>query len=108
MLLIEQTIGAASANANNRNGFASNPSKAKNRRLVKFGLGPNRTSTFHNIGLATTSADVGPAVRTLQCRLNKFLTSCPEIISVKDNLVSGRGVAELPLAATAVLANGFW
>ena len=26
MLLIEQTIGAASANANNRNGFASNRS----------------------------------------------------------------------------------
>jgi hypothetical protein len=27
---------------------------------------------------------------------------------VKDNLVSGTVVAELPLAATGVLANGFW
>ena len=32
-------------------------------------------------------------------RLNRFLTSCPEIISVKDNLVSGTVVAELRLAA---------
>jgi hypothetical protein len=38
MLLIEQTIGAASANANNRNGFASNRSncsEAKNTRPGK-------------------------------------------------------------------------
>jgi hypothetical protein len=39
-------------------------------------------------------------------RLNRFLTSCPEIISVKDNRVSGTVVAELPLATAGVLANG--
>src|ERR1700676_588760 len=52
-----------------------------------------------------------PLLRTtgrLQCRLKRFLTSRPEIISVKDNLVSGAVVAELPLAATGGLANGFW
>jgi hypothetical protein len=52
-----------------------------------------------------------PLLRTtgrLQCRFKRFLTSRPEIISVKDNLVSGTVVAEPPLAATAVLANGFW
>jgi hypothetical protein len=43
-----------------------------------------------------------------QRRLNRFLTSCPESISVKDSLVSGMAVAGLPLAATGVFANGFW
>jgi hypothetical protein len=43
----------------------------------------------------------------LQCRLNRLLLT-PEIISMKDNLVSGTVVAEPPLAATAVLANGGW
>ena len=40
--------------------------------------------------------------------LNSFLTTCPEIMSVKDNLVSGTVVAELPLAAAGVLADGCW
>jgi hypothetical protein len=39
-------------------------------------------------------------------RLNRFLTSCPEIISVKDNRVSGTVGAALPLATAGVLANG--
>ena len=62
MLLIEQTIGAASANANNRNGFASNRSncsEAKNRRPGKSGLGTKRASTFHNNGSANIPSDVG-------------------------------------------------
>jgi len=41
-----------------------------------------------------------------QFRLNRFLTSCPEIISVKDNRVSGTVVAELPFATAGVLTNG--
>jgi hypothetical protein len=41
-----------------------------------------------------------------QFRLNRFLTSCPEIISVKDNRVSGTVVAELPLATVGMLLNG--
>jgi hypothetical protein len=40
-----------------------------------------------------------------QCGLNRFLPT-PEIISMKDNLVSGTVVAEPPLAATGVLSNG--
>jgi len=43
----------------------------------------------------------------LQCRLNRLFFT-PEIISVKDNLVSGTGVAEPPLAAAGVPANGGW
>jgi hypothetical protein len=43
----------------------------------------------------------------LQFRLNRLLLT-PEIISMKDNLVSGTVVAEAPLAATGVLANGGW
>ena len=43
----------------------------------------------------------------LQFRLNRFLLT-PEIISMKDNLVSETVVAEPPLAATGVLANGGW
>jgi hypothetical protein len=43
----------------------------------------------------------------LQFRLNRLLLT-PEIISMKDNLVSGPVVAEAPLAATGVLANGGW
>jgi hypothetical protein len=43
----------------------------------------------------------------LHCRLNRFLPT-PEIISLKDSLVGGTVVAEAPLAATGVLANGGW
>jgi hypothetical protein len=43
----------------------------------------------------------------LQFSLNRLLL-IPEIISMKDNLVSGTVVAEPPLAATGVLANGGW
>lgn len=45
-------------------------------------------------------------VRSPQFRLNRFLTSCPEIISVKDNRVSGTVVTELPFATAGVLTNG--
>ena len=45
-------------------------------------------------------------VQSLQFRLNRFLTSCPEIISVKDNRVSGTVFAELPSATAGVLTNG--
>ena len=48
---------------------------------------------------------ITPAVGP-QFRLNRFLTSCPEIISVKDNRVSGTVVAELPLATVGMLLNG--
>jgi hypothetical protein len=44
----------------------------------------------------------------LQCRLKKFLTSRPEMISAKDNLVGGMVVAALRLATAGVLANGGW
>jgi hypothetical protein len=37
-----------------------------------------------------------------------FLPSCLEIKSMKDNLVSGAVVAELPLATAGVLANRGW
>jgi hypothetical protein len=40
--------------------------------------------------------------------LNKFLASRPEIISMKDNLVDGTVVAELPFAAVGVIANDGW
>jgi hypothetical protein len=43
-----------------------------------------------------------------QSRLNKFLASRPEIISMKDNLVDGTVVAELPFAAVGVIANDGW
>ena len=43
----------------------------------------------------------------LQFSLNRLLL-IPEIISMKDNLDSGTVVAEPPLAATGVLANGGW
>jgi len=42
----------------------------------------------------------------LQCRLNSFLASFPEKISMKDNLVDRTVVADLPLDATGRLANG--
>jgi hypothetical protein len=45
-------------------------------------------------------------VQSPQFRLNRFLTSCPEIISVKDNRVSGTVVTELPFANAGVLTNG--
>ena len=48
----------------------------------------------------------GQVDRSPQFRLNRFLTSCPEIISVKDNRVSGTVVAELPFATAGVLTNG--
>jgi hypothetical protein len=44
----------------------------------------------------------------LQFRLNRFLTSRPEMISAKDNLVGWTVVPELPLATAGVFANAGW
>ena len=39
-------------------------------------------------------------------RLNRFLTSRPEMISVKDNLASW--TVEVPLATAGLIANAGW
>ena len=41
-----------------------------------------------------------------QFRLNRFLPNCLEIKSIKDSLVSGAVVSELPLATAGVITNG--
>jgi hypothetical protein len=46
-----------------------------------------------------------PTTARLQRRFNRFLTNCPETISVKDNLVSGLVVQELPFATEGTRAN---
>jgi hypothetical protein len=43
-----------------------------------------------------------------QWRLIRFFTSRPEMISAKDNLVSGAIVADPPVASTGVLDKGGW
>ena len=59
-----------------------------------------------SFGLACLPRTVDKA--SPQFRLNMFLPSCLEIKSMKDNLVSGAVVAELPLATAGVLANRGW
>ena len=75
------------------------------QHVVDF-VGPPSPSLTATIVRSACPPTTGRQAR-LQCRLNRFLT-CPETISVKDNLVSGTVVAELPLAAAKVLANGGW